>query len=75
MSLWLDIGLGALGGALIAWHLTEPKERSVDKKHEDICPECGAKEACYSCVTQGGWRSRDEEEKYEREQALERTPD
>lgn len=39
-----------------------------------VCPDCGATTSCYSCATQGGWRSQADEEKYEREQAQEISP-
>lgn len=73
----MDIGIGALAGILIGWHVggLRKKEKFVKNKTQDRCPECGASRACYSCVTQGGWRSQAEEDEYEREQALERTPD
>lgn len=38
------------------------------------CPDCGAFTSCYSCATQGGWMSRADEEKAEREASAELSP-
>ena len=72
---WTGIGIGSILGVWAAMYLTDKRrEKAMKTNHNDVCPKCGAESACYSCVTQGGWRSRKEEEEYEREQALERTP-
>jgi hypothetical protein len=44
------------------------------REEEGRCPECGAKTACYSCVTQGGYMSEEDQERAEREAAMERSP-
>lgn len=40
----------------------------------DRCPECGARVACYGCVTSGGWMSQADWEKSEHEMDQERSP-
>ncbi len=36
----------------------------------ETCPECGAKESCYACVTSGGWIDPKRAAKQEREQEI-----
>ncbi len=51
-----------------------PKSVAERRDDEGRCPECGATEGCYACVTSGGWLSRKQHEENERHAAMERSP-
>jgi hypothetical protein len=54
--------------------MTDGEHDNIVDLWADRCPECGAAEACYACVTGGGWQSRKEAKAAERAADEERSP-